>query len=96
MRDDHRARPLHAGATNGEAGFTMVEIVLSLSTLLLAVVVVGLGLPTGFRVQREIRESEVVLAQGQAFLDKYQGKAALGLIARGDITYDSSVPNTSR
>jgi hypothetical protein len=55
---------------NRAGGFTMIEVVLGLSALLVAIVFVGLGLQTGFRISQDVREDEVVFAFAQGFADR--------------------------
>jgi hypothetical protein len=85
MRDSTRAR----GGASGDSGFTLIEITLSLSTLLVAVVMVALSLQTGFRVAREIRERELVHTQAQAYVDTILrqpfGAAADPMPSSGDV-----------
>lgn len=52
-----------------EAGFTLLEVVLGLTTLMITVAVIGLGLQTGVSVSREIRDLEIIHAQAQAYMD---------------------------
>ena len=63
-----------------ERGFSLLEVVFSLTALSLSVVSVGLGVHRGMQVTREIRELETVQAQAQAFLD------ALLAQSFGDVT----------
>ena len=52
-----------------QGGFSLLEVVFSLSALSMSVVSVGLGVHQGMQVSREIRDMETVQAQAQAFLD---------------------------
>jgi len=50
-------------------GTTLLEVVVGLTVVFVSVALVGLGLSTGNRVTRELREHELVQFQAQAFID---------------------------
>jgi len=58
----------HAGRP--ESGFTLVEIVMAMSILLLCTLALGLSLQGGAAAARGLREDQVVLAQAQTFIDR--------------------------
>src|SRR5260221_12877648 len=57
------------GATAGQAGFTMVEIALSLGIIAFALVAIIGVLPSGLKVQRENREETIVYQDASYLLE---------------------------
>lgn len=88
-RDVVRASRLHAGdggnpsprripaasGSQGEAGFTMVEIAISIAIVAFALVAIIGVLPTGFDVQRRNRENTIINQEGSLWLEAIRSGA---------------------
>ena len=53
-----------------EGGFTLIEVVVAISVLLICTLSLGLCLQAGAVVARELREEQVLLAQAQSIVDR--------------------------
>lgn len=51
-------------------GFTLIEIVVGLSVLLIATLALGLSLQAGAVAARELREGQIILGQAQSLIDR--------------------------
>ncbi|MCZ7639230.1 MAG: prepilin-type N-terminal cleavage/methylation domain-containing protein [Verrucomicrobia bacterium] len=88
-RDVVRASRLHAGdggnpssrrlppaaGSRSEAGFTMVEIAISIAIVAFALVAIIGVLPTGFDVQRRNRENTIINQEGSLWLEAIRSGA---------------------
>lgn len=53
-----------------DGGFTLIEVVVAISVLLICTLALGLCLQAGAVVARELREEQVILAQAQSIVDR--------------------------
>ena len=60
---------MHSISRRGSAGFTLLEIAVSLAVIGFAIVAVIGVLPTGLNIQRDTRERTVVLQDAAYFLE---------------------------
>lgn len=56
--------------SDARAGFTLIEIVVGLSVLVVATLALGLSLQAGAIAARELREGQVILGQAQTLVDR--------------------------
>ena len=52
------------------AGFTLIEVILGISVLLICTLALGLSLQAGAVAARELREEQVILSQSQSLLNR--------------------------
>ena len=57
-------------SVEGRSGFSLVELMLAISVLLVSVLAVGLALQAGMRTTREMREDQVLQATAQSFVNR--------------------------
>lgn len=65
---DRGARRMGPPAARG--GFTIIEMVMALSFLLVSLVGVGLAIHAGVRTTRELRERQIVQTRAQMYVDR--------------------------
>jgi prepilin-type N-terminal cleavage/methylation domain-containing protein len=56
--------------TRADGGFTLIEVVMGISILLIVTMALGLSLQAGALAARELREEQMVLARAQTYVDR--------------------------